>query len=144
MPPWLNEEYNFYEVELTLIDGEYIDLETIEIKGDQTYEDIDLNDDGQLTNHEIKIYYTKFYQQQIDEVEFNPDYSIQARTFMLARSTGKNPQVTIVYPMPHKMFYEPFFNSLRVFDIQVEEQDSFNAQSLQQFSVTMYNKTDFL
>ena len=49
LPPWLDEDYNYYEVELTLIDGEWVDLEQINIKGDQSYQDIDLNDDNFLT-----------------------------------------------------------------------------------------------
>ena len=46
IPPWIDPDVDYVSEELTYVDGEWVNLDLIEIAGNRTVADIDLNGDG--------------------------------------------------------------------------------------------------
>ena len=79
IPPWVNENIQYIDETLTYVDGEWVNLELIEIKGDSTVTDIDMNKDGIVPKHEILVYFAKLTKIAQDKVDFKINYLLQAR-----------------------------------------------------------------
>lgn len=79
VPPWIDPLVDHRKKEFTYIDGEYINLDSFEIVGDKTFEDIDLNEDGNLDYHEILVYFAKVADKKNQEYDFKLNYYIQSR-----------------------------------------------------------------
>ena len=67
---------------MTYVDGEWVNLELIDIRGDRTIDDIDMNNDGMVPKHEILIYYAKLTKENENKVNYKKNYLIQARVLI--------------------------------------------------------------
>ena len=69
-PPWIDPDVDYISEEFTYVDGEWVNLAAFDIAGTETIEDIDLDKDGNLPKHEILVYFAKFSQALVQEVDF--------------------------------------------------------------------------
>ena len=112
VPPWIDENVDHRKKEFTYVDGEWINLDTIEIIGDKTFNDIDLDGDGNLPYHEILVYFAKLADKKIQEFEFALNYFINAsNTFTV--NLGIDPDIMFAAGLPYLIYYQPAFYSLR-------------------------------
>lgn len=60
VPPWVDSTVSYIPEDYTYVDGEWVNLNLIEISGNKTIADIDLNGDGDIPQHEILVYFAKY------------------------------------------------------------------------------------
>ena len=65
IPIWVDPDIEYIPSELTYVDGELVNLYLINISGNKTVADIDLDGDGYLPKHEILVYFAKYVSQSI-------------------------------------------------------------------------------
>lgn len=74
VPPWIDADVDHRKKEFNYVDGEWINLDTIEVVGDKTFDDIDLDKDGNLPKHEILVYFAKLADIKQKEYNFKLNY----------------------------------------------------------------------
>ena len=119
IPVWIDPDVDYIPSELTYVDGELVNLYLINISGNKTVADIDLDGDGYLPKHEILVYFAKYVSQNIQTPEFERNYRIQSKYLFQARP-GINKTEMYAAPQPHMIFYQPAFYSMRFLNIEVE------------------------
>lgn len=88
-PPWVDPTVNYIDEKMTYVDGEWLNLDLIEIDGDSSVKDIDLDEDGLLPKHEILVYFARLSQAQNKEIDFELNYSLQSSYFVSTRAVSE-------------------------------------------------------
>lgn len=105
---------------MTYVDGEWVNLDKIEIAGNKTVADIDMNQDGDIPKHEILVYFAKLADQKNLVYDFKKSYRLQAKQTFSIRAFD-NATNTWAQGLPYVIFYQPAYYSIRFPGVQVWE-----------------------
>ena len=146
IPPWVNPDIKYIDDNLTLVDGEWVNLDEIEISGNKTLQDIDLNQDGEVPMHEVLVYFAKLADTANRLYDFKTIYRINARQTLKIRPI-KDIDDYRAPGLPYMIYYEPAFYSIRFPGIDLWESSRksvFGNSETQTFRVSIYNEEGHL